>query len=407
MKIFVNGITRPIYNKKGEKFSRFLEFLKLKKPKSDREIFDEFSGKLAGICYMPENWNALVNESHEKTMKRSKMVKKNTHHSCFDHEWINLYLEDIPKALAMVINNEKFYTTSEKSARYTKMVLKEDEQKLYDKWLSIFEKLIAEKYQLKYPKFFNGSRITKLAQENARYLISVFTPTSMEYTVSYRQLNYMYNFMMAEIERENQNRFYKLLTPAMKEFCDAIEKTGFIDSELKSNKLERKLSLYDEQKPVEYFGDVYVTSYKGSFAQLAQAQRHRTLDYTMSLLDNYEFFVPPIIASNPDLVSEWKNDCKTQSHVFPQGLLVNINESGKLERFIEKMEERKCTYAQLEINKRTEETLKKFVARLEKSNHPKAEVLREYTKGSRCTFPTYKCEEPCGFAEGINETREI
>ena len=32
------------------------------------------------------------------------------------------------------------------------------------------------------------TQVGKLAQENARYMISVFTPTTMEYTVSFRQL---------------------------------------------------------------------------------------------------------------------------------------------------------------------------------------------------------------------------
>lgn len=52
----------------------------------------------------------------------------------------------------MIINNEKEYTTSEKSARYTKIIVEEvsiitpKEQLLYNKWLEIFKMKIKEQY---------------------------------------------------------------------------------------------------------------------------------------------------------------------------------------------------------------------------------------------------------------------
>ena len=42
----------------------------------------------------------------------------------------------------MVLNNEHQYTTSEKSARYTKMKLSQKEQLVYDKWLEMFKNRI-------------------------------------------------------------------------------------------------------------------------------------------------------------------------------------------------------------------------------------------------------------------------
>ena len=36
-------------------------------------------------------------------------------------------------------------------------------------------------------------------------------------------------------------------------------------------------------------------TYKGTFAEFAQAQRHRTLDYKMEMLEEKEYFIPPII----------------------------------------------------------------------------------------------------------------
>lgn len=35
------------------------------------------------------------------------------------------------------------------------------------------------------------------------------------------------------------------------------------------------------------------------------------------------------------------------------------------------------------------------------------EEFEPYQNGSRCTFPDFTCGSPCGFAEGIKETREI
>jgi thymidylate synthase ThyX len=109
-----------------------------------KEEFDRLSGHSAGVCYMPNNFDTLFNEPEEKTMKRCNNTKLSQHHSVFGHPYISLSLEDIPKGLAMVLNNEGIYNTSEKSARYTKMSLNPEEQKLYDKWLDIYKNLIRE-----------------------------------------------------------------------------------------------------------------------------------------------------------------------------------------------------------------------------------------------------------------------
>lgn len=377
-------------------------------PKSE---FDSLSGHAAGVCYMPNNFETLLNEPVEKTRKRTERAKTEQHHSVFGHPYLTLSLEDIPKGLAMVLNNECAYNTSEKSARYTKMVLKDDEQKLYDKWLDIYKHLIKDTYQKQYPQIFTEQKIEKLAQENARYLISVFTPTSMEYTVSYQQLNYLYKMLVNEINNTESNAFMNALKPAMIDLCLALENTTpYIDHDIANgvDNKNRKLSLIGSMiKPEQHFGDVYSVSYEGTFAQLAQAQRHRTLNYNMTLLDEPKFYVPPIIRQSEQLTHEWLNDIEKQSTSFPQGMLININEFGRLDWFIQKMKERKCTFAQLEINQQTDLILKKYVEELRAKNHPRAEELAQYTKGARCTFPDYKCPKPCGFKEGINETRLI
>lgn len=68
------------------------------------------------------------------------------HHSVFGHAHYNLIFEGIPKILAMILNNEKIYNTSEKSARYTKMEPSEEEKVLYEKWIEKYKKVIKEEY---------------------------------------------------------------------------------------------------------------------------------------------------------------------------------------------------------------------------------------------------------------------
>ena len=85
-----------------------------------------FSGREAGICYAKEGYNHIALEPVEKTDKRVSLTLNNGHHSVSDHVQLGLNLQNIPKILAMVLNNEHQYTTSEKSARYTQ-VIREDE----------------------------------------------------------------------------------------------------------------------------------------------------------------------------------------------------------------------------------------------------------------------------------------
>ena len=98
-----------------------------------------FSGRSAGICYMPDTIETLFNESEEKSIKRAQNTLKSGHHSVFDHVTYNLSLNNIPKILAIILNNEGIYTTSEKSARYTKMQASLKEKELYEKWINIYQ----------------------------------------------------------------------------------------------------------------------------------------------------------------------------------------------------------------------------------------------------------------------------
>lgn len=369
-------------------------------------------GKIAGVCYNKEGFKNLENEPEERTMKRVDRTLNSGHHSVYDHAFINFNIHNIPKILAMVLNNEKQYTTSEKSARYTPVVRNNDsiitdlEEKLYNKWVNIFDTKIKEKYG----DIFNDSKINKLAQENARYMVTVFMPTELIYTTSLRQINYIASWMWNYIKLHNHNNsFESKLAHYMSDFICELSSKGVLVDKLMQNEKNRKISLFDNKIQLnrEYFGDVYTTNYKGSFALLAQAQRHRTIDYKMSLLNEKEYFIPPIIEDDTSLKDEWLSDIISVKNVNPQGELLLINECGKYDDFILKCKERLCSCAQLEINNQTRETLMKYKEALVLLRHPLANDIIKYTKGARCTFPDYTCNSDCKFNEGKVLKRKI
>lgn len=349
----------------------------------------DFSGKSAGICYLPDTLETLFSEAPEKTKKRANGNLKSGHHSVFGHPTYNLSLEGIPKILAMILNNEKIYNTSEKSARYTKMQPSEKEKCLYEKWIEIYIGVISKEY----PNF-DEKKVKKLAQENARYLISVFTPaTIMEYTVSFEQLNFIISWFEDYINYEPETNFSKKLKQVMKEFLEELPDLKI--EELNPRVKGTKLSLFAKRDRKEEFGENYCTTYLASFAELAQAQRHRTLSYEMTLQENPQFYVPEIIKGT-EFEQQWLKDINSLKEFYPQGMLIKINERGTVENFVLKCTERICGAAQLEIMEQTIETMEKYIETV-KNNAEIYNYLLPYSKGARCTFPGWKCSSPCIF----------
>ncbi len=356
-----------------------------------------FSGKSAGICYMPDSIDTLFSEPTEKTEKRAKGTLNSGHHSVFGHVTYNLSLEGIPKILAMILNNEKMYNTSEKSARYTKMEPSEKEEKLYEKWIDIYQKVILEEY----PEI-DEKKVKKLAMENARYLISVFTPaTIMEYTVNFGQLNYIAHWFENFIKNAEDTAFNVKLKKVFKEFNEQI--SDLLVPELNSDVKGRTISLFAKRKREEEFGENYCVNYQGTFAELAQAQRHRTLYYEIFIPEEHKYFVPPIIKGTA-YEEEWIKDITSLDDEFPQGLLLDINERGTVENFVMKCQERLCGAAQLEIALQTKEILNRYMENTKDSKKTIYEYLVPYSKGARCTFPGFKCTLPCmwGAKRGID-----
>lgn len=356
----------------------------------EREEAIRFSGFEAGICYMPNDIDTLLSESIEKKEKRALKTLESGHHSVYGHLYYNFVFENIPKILAMVLNNEKIYNTSEKSARYTKMEPSKQEEDVYNKWINIYQKRIVEVY----PDLEEDSKkVTKLAMENARYAISVFTPaTTMGYSVDFRQINYIIHMMQDFCKNAEINAFNIKLGECFLDFIKEISPLVENDA-LKDNK-NRGLSLFAKRTRQEEFGENYSVNYHGSFTEVAQAQRHRTLNYEISIPKNASFFVPPIIKGTK-LENEWIKDLNSLSKFYPQGMLVDINERGTAENFVLKCKERLCGSAQLEIAMQTKNNMDRYLAGVKQNNNDVYKYLLPYSKGSRCTFPDFKCTNPC------------
>ena len=365
-----------------------------------KEEFDELGGELAGICYMPHTFEDIKNQPLERKLARANMVKSSGHHSIFDHEYVTLYLEDVPKMFAILLNNEKAYNTSEKSGRYTKMVSTGMQADLYAKWTKILEKEIKQRYGEE--QYFDDKRIKKLALENARLFLSIYTPTSLAYTVSFRQLNYLYAWL--EKLQDTDSPLLMPLCDTAGEFCKNLEDLNLIDPDLVELGKTRDFSLLAKRDMEEYLGDTYTTKYKGSLVEYAQAQRHRTLNYQLSELPTPEYYIPPLVEEYDKLRDEWIKDMLKVEEFTPSGSMVQIYERGTPEAFVLKMRERLCTCAQLEICDQTKKTLDKYLANTK--NPEIIKMLEPYTKGARC-LAGYNCKNKCAFHDGITLERKI
>lgn len=385
------------------------------------------AGLMGSTCYMADDFEKLYQKTEENILRIASLVEQNGHHSTFGHSHLTLEISGLPKALAMVLNNEKEYCTSEKSARYTIMKdIEPKQQALYDKWKEIFKGKIDKVYGKCQPFFDkDGKKSTKLAQENARYMLSVFTPTNMVYTTSFRQLNYLYHWMQKEIENPS-NSFYKQLIPAMKEFSAWCESKNLISNYLVDGK-GRSFSLFGEPNIEKTWSNTYQDDYMASFACLAQLHRHRSINYSIdnssfknNFAENNSYFVPPILKDDEKLVKAYLKDIASVGESLPQGTLVHISEQGDIDSFLLKARERNCTMAQLEIANLTFAQTKEYHSSLDKKyqefvkeNNPNAQIVKEManrleplTHGARCTAG-YNCASPCAFADGIKMERLV
>ena len=373
------------------------------------DSFDKFQfilgGRAGGTCYAKEGYfdSSIYNE--DKAIRIAEKTSSSGHHSVFEHSHVTLAITDIPKILAMVLNSTNSYVTSEKSARYTIMKPKTKlEEQSYQRWTNIFKDLIVKNYPDK------DLAVDKLAMENARYMIDVFTPTSMCYTVSYRQLCYLVTWLDDLCEKvklnDNISSLYKRLGDSAKELSDILKEkfirnNYFIPSiKQKSFRFLATLNGKDVNDIQEVLGETYRIKYQASLACLAQLQRHRTLRYEMLFSDESNWYIPELIKGT-NFEELWVQDLESlfKIGVYPQALKVNIVETGLVEDFLMKAHERLCARAQLEIMKNTMNTMV-MLKEASKSGLLEKTTSREIEKWVELNEVKLKCKvckclEPC------------
>lgn len=378
----------------------------------------KFCGQVGGICYNENGLLASFGESDEITERRINRTTHDEHQSIFEHINIGMHLEDSSKMLNMVLNNEGQYATSERSLRYTTISpescnLSEKEIELYQKWYGIFYDLILAEYPNLVRTKKNGEKsyteIETKAQENARYMCSVFINTSMVYTVPLAQLNRIVSWMKDYMNQTNMDDFAKRLSQDFEMFIKECERLNLLDERLQSNRKHRKLHIFGEclDELPQQFGESNSITYLGTPVLFAQYERHRRGRYCLERKPHSGCFIPPLIVSHPDLVEMFKDDFESIRDKFPMAELYTIHETGCVDDYVLKMEERDCSHVQLETFKNTVETAEKIYQTLEKENHPKAKLLKPFIGHRRCQTGNYECPNPCGWKEGIDGTRKV
>lgn len=363
------------------------------------------SGKFGGTCYAKEGYATIRMQPEEKAFRRAEETAKRGHHSVFQHGVVNMEIV-CPKIIAMLLNSIGVSNTSEKSARYTRMAPDTvDEERLYQKWHDVIVRQIVRRY---------GERLTermmdKLAYENARYMISVFCETSMVYSLPFRNIFYVMDW----IERMRQNlsqmdggfnkRLYEELGFLQQGFAGVVGTQRFHDTK---NEYFRFMPVqatgeYDDDN-VEYYGDVYTAKFLASFAQVAQEQRHRTtrvkINFSGKNPAEFGFFLPPILEGT-EYEKEWFADIGSIGDIYPQGMLVSVTEQGLFEDFALKCKERMCGLAQLEIMQLSRQILERFAANQDKLSGANRKRLGQMMKNgmpcARCGYADFTCREGC------------
>ena len=371
------------------------------KGKFDLNKAMDYCGKIGGICYNDDGLMASFAEKQEATDTRIERTTLGEHQSIYDHVNLGFYVKDSSKMLNMVLNNEGQYNTSERSLRYTTINaettnLTDREIELYDKWTAIITNLVLQECEAQGKKM-SVKAATRIAQENARYMASVFVNTEMVHTIPLGQLNRIVSYMKNYMNKPNKNDFEERLSKDFEMFVEQCKDLNVLDERLQSNRKERTLRIFGEDLRgiPNTFGFAYNITYQGTYAEYAQKERHRIEKSKLERNPANGFYVPKIIKRSPELTKEWLADIESVAEEVPQGEIVDIFEDGDFDTIVAKLKERACSHAQLEIFEEVDSLVRKYYEELEKQNHPYAKKLLPYVGKRKCEFPDYTCNQPC------------
>lgn len=335
---------------------------------SNEELKD-IVGKIACICYTAKDYDQFFSEEQDKSIKRANNLLKNGHHSPFDQIYFTLYLSNVAKITAMAFNGERSYATEEGSDRYRPMKLSRNEQQDFDNLSALYLGRIQE--ITPNPCKYVQRRAEKLAFENARYCM----PTDIHYkdlfyTVSLRQLNYIYHWAK-DFRAEDYPAVCKNMETDLADFVKFVEDFGLLMPNLKDH-FDRGFSFFRNKQPiVDEYGYHYTLNYEASIACAGQMERHRFLDCHYTLpndTDEIKFYIPDMIKDSPKLSDEVQAIYDKYRKRYPQGSIGVFTESAKLDDFLRVLYERDCAMAQYEINKVVQHNLSTYINGLQQSN---------------------------------------
>lgn len=369
------------------------------------------AGKYGGTCYAADGYETIKHQPESKAIKRALSNAERGHHSVFQHSIITFEII-FSKMMCILFNSIGVSNASEKSARYTYMKPEEGYvDQLYQKWCSRFQDLIID---YKGEGFFTPSELEKMALDQARYLLSVFTPTSIVYSIPYRNLCYLIEWLqkMADnLASLPQTQFHVRLRNEILSTVEAFQAVFGTEMVISDNKSEflRVLPFQAAGKELhiaqEWFGDVYQVERTVSFASFAHIIRHRTLTSWANFNGKpgeYGFYIPPILTrpGSEDLKKEWEEDIWSIADVCPQGTMVSFVQQGTFDKFILMCKERLCGRALLETQNVCKDILKGFCH--DDLSPFNQEVLDDHLSPyglpcPRCMFKDFTCTDGCKF----------
>ena len=328
------------------------------------------SGKYAGTCYAPEGYETIRHQPIRKALARAEGNARRGHHSVFQHSVLSFEIT-CSKMICMILNSMGVSNASEKSARYTFMAPEQPiVDRTYRKWLDVFGKLVPEYLYDAFPDGnpFTASEVEKMILDQARYSLSVFTPTNMVYSIPYRNLCYLVEWMramsanveaMIAADPSVGTWFHRKLRQELLDTSAAFESVLGESLRVKDNKQEYLRFLpyqaIGDMNAIEreIYGDVYSVSRVASMACVAHVIRHRTL-MTWIGFDGHPgklgFYVPPLLERPgcEGLRREWLADMDGIAQYCPQGTLVRMTQQGSFDKLVLMAKERMCGRALLE-----------------------------------------------------------
>lgn len=292
----------------------------------------EIAGAAASLCY-DENTNTglakYLNETKEEKVKRGKTMINVGHGSPLEHYTVSFVLENISKIQSIILNNQKLYSLTERSFRYTKPSKLNSN---YDKWFNIF---------------VENNYTKKVAKENARYMLSLFDKISTAYyTMNIRQINVLLRMLEETIYEAPQALpvFDLYIVNELKELYEVL---SIFDLGINKSRYQ-KLNLFEYENHVQnnyIHGNTYGVSSTISAVGLGQIQRHRTINYFAKPV-KFKYYIPKCVSSI-NMVDDWIKDL--QKIFYPNAICFNIFEEGYVSDFMMKYEIRNTPHVQKEV----------------------------------------------------------